>query len=58
MRFQIINFINEPYLLLYARQRNKLLGDLAYKIAKEKLKVVNISKIMIGLNRYDKHIFL
>jgi hypothetical protein len=50
--------IVEPYLLLYARERNKLLGDLAIKIAKEKnLKTVNISEIMLGLNNYHRNIF-
>lgn len=50
--------ITEPYLLLYARERNSLLGEAAIRIAKEKnLKVVNISKIMMGLNKYDRNIF-
>lgn len=50
--------IDEPYLLLYARQRSELLSDVAYKISKEnKLKIVNISNIMIGLRRYDKNMF-
>lgn len=49
---------NEPYLLLYARERSQLLSNIATKIAKEKnLKIVNISNIMMGLNKYDKNIF-
>jgi len=50
--------IQEPYLLLYARERSPLLVAAAIKIAKDKnLKVVNISKILLGLNKYDENIF-
>lgn len=48
----------EPFLLLYARERSRLLSETARKIAREKgLKIVNISKIMMGLNKYDKNLF-
>lgn len=50
--------IQYPYLLLYARERSKLLSDSAILIAKEKnLKIVNISQILMGLGKFDKNIF-
>lgn len=50
--------MDEPYLLLYARERSQLLSASAVRIAKEKnLRIINISKILMGLSKYDKNIF-
>jgi hypothetical protein len=49
--------IGQRYVLLYARERSPLLSEVACKVAKErKMKIVNISKIMLGLGKYDKNI--